>query len=64
MSSIEDTANPMLGAAEPVPPRRRASDIARRIGADRVWLLIVLIGVLVVYLTIAFPATFPRFPSC
>jgi ribose transport system permease protein len=63
MSSIEETANPMAAMGDAEPPRRRASVLAKRIGADRPWLLVVLIVALAVYLAIAYPATFPRFPN-
>jgi ribose transport system permease protein len=63
MSSIEETANPMAAMGDAEPPRRRASQFAKRIGADRPWLLVVLIVVLAAYLAIAYPATFPRFPN-
>jgi ribose transport system permease protein len=61
MSSLQETANPMAEA--PAPRGQRAGQLARRIGADRPWLLIVLIVALAGYLTIAYPQTFPRFPN-
>jgi ribose transport system permease protein len=63
MTSIEETANPMSGAPDPGSSRRRATNLTKRIGADRPLLLIVLIAVLAIYLAIAYPATFPRFPN-
>jgi ribose/xylose/arabinose/galactoside ABC-type transport system permease subunit len=63
VSSLEETANPTVGLDSPLPPGRRATGLARRVGADRTWLLIVLIVALAAYLAIAYPQTFPRFPN-
>jgi ribose transport system permease protein len=63
MTSLEETADPVSGAPDPGSSRRRASELAKRIGTDRPLLLVMLIVVLAAYLTLAFPATFPRFPN-